>query len=149
MKKTCGIFLINKNNNLLIVHPTNHPDKGFWSIPKGEPDDTDVDFLHTAVRELMEETSISVDIVENTPHYLGSNIYKSNKKTLYSFLCIDKKLDDVNVVCNSFVNLLLYSFPENDDYKWINIKDTKTLKSYLHESQIVFIDKINKMIDNL
>ena len=30
-----GIFLVNKENQVLICHPTNHP-SDVWSIPKGK-----------------------------------------------------------------------------------------------------------------
>ncbi len=148
MKKTCGIYLINKHNNLLIVHPTNHPNKFHWSIPKGEPDENDGSLLETAIREMFEETGIQLNIDNIIPYYLGSTVYRNKNKTLYSFLIVDKDLDDVDVVCNSFVNLETHSFPENDMHIWINLSKVTLIKTYLHESQISNIDKIKKIIKN-
>ena len=47
---TCGIFLFNNRDELLIVHPTFHPDK-IWSIPKGMKMYNEAP-LQAAVREL-------------------------------------------------------------------------------------------------
>ena len=130
MKKTCGIYLINKNGNLLILHPTNASEFGSWSIPKGEPDEKDGSFLDTAIRETFEETGIKINT--NIPYYLSHVFYKSKKKVLYSFLIIDNDLDDVDVVCNSYINLNGFTFPENDNYLWVHITSTNLYK-YLHE----------------
>lgn len=152
MKKTCGIYLINKNDKLLITHPTNHPYFGSWSIPKGVPDKDDESFLDTAIRELREETGIDLkNIIMNKNikiHYLPSVVYKSNKKTFYSFLIIDKELDDVKVVCESHAIVNGVSFPENDDYKWVHISHTYMLKQYLHEPQLINFDEIVKIFNN-
>lgn len=144
MKKTVGIYLINKHNNLLIVHPTNHNNFS-WSIPKGEPEE-DESLLEAAIREMMEETGIALKIDEIIPHYLGEVVYKSKKKILHSFLIIDKNLGDFEVICNSIVNLEKHTFPEIDDHQWINILEVSLIKKHLHESQIDNIDKINEKL---
>ena len=152
MRKTCGIYLINKNDKLLITHPTNHPLFGSWSIPKGVPD-KDESFLDAAIRETFEETGIDLTgIVMNRNikiHYLPSVIYKSNKKTLYSFLIIDKELDDVKVVCDSLATVNGVSFPENDDYKWVHISHIYMLKQYLHEPQTTNLEEIVKIFNKI
>lgn len=63
MDTTCGIYLINKNNQILLVHPNNAP-KHKWSIPKGMMEDGET-YTETALRETFEETNIKLDI--NSP----------------------------------------------------------------------------------
>ena len=154
MRKTCGIYLINKNDKLLITHPTNHPDFGSWSIPKGEPDSEEEAFLDTAVRELLEETGIDLSGMILNPNIkilpLPNVVYKSGKKTLYSFIVINKELDDINVVCNSFVNRRNgESFPENDRHKWVHISHLYMLRQYLHEAQHVNLEEVYNMFEKV
>lgn len=150
MRKTCGIYLINKNDKLLITHPTNHPDFGSWSIPKGEPEQDEA-FLDTAVREMEEETGIKLSNLILNPNIkllpLPNVVYKTGKKTLYSFLIINKELDDIDVVCSSLVNRQTGSFPENDRHKWVHISHVYMLKQYLHEAQLVNIDYIVELFN--
>ena len=59
-KITCGIYLFDANNLLLIQHPT-----GFrptvWGVPKGRPDAGEENLFEVAKRELFEETGIVLD----------------------------------------------------------------------------------------
>lgn len=65
----------------LLAHPGGpfyaKKDDDHWSIPKGEPDDGEIDLLATAKREFMEETGIEINgsFIE-----LGSIIQKGGKE---------------------------------------------------------------------
>ena len=137
MKITRGIYLIDKNDNLLIAHATNG---NIWSIPKGRPEEGE-DFYGTACREFLEETSINLDdhdsiICERLP----DRIYRTGKRTLESmYIKIDKEIDIVNFVCECLVDSPR-PFPENDDFKWIPLEEAK---NYLHEAQLTNIELIN------
>lgn len=148
MRKTCGIYLINKNRKLLITHPTNHKEFGSWSIPKGQPDENE-SFLDAAVREMLEETTIDLNGMVLNPLIkittLPNTVYSSGKKTLYSFLVEHRDLDDVEVVCNSMVYRKTGNFPENDSYRWVHISHTIMLQQYLHESQHQNLELIAKI----
>lgn len=150
MRKTCGIYLINKNDKLLITHPTYHPDFGSWSIPKGVPN-PDEAFLDAAVRETLEETGIDLTKMILNPNIkiisLPNVLYKSGKKTLYSFLVINKELNDVDVICNSFVTRGTERFPENDQHKWVHISHSYMLRQYLHEAQLINLDEIIRIFN--
>lgn len=133
MKTTSGIFLINKNNELLIGHPTHHPEK-FWSIPKGEFEYPSNPFQE-ALRELNEETNVLLS--SNLKyHTLDPKIYKSNKKILHSFIIFESEneldLSKFNLKCNSFFKYKDRMLPEFDKIKWTS---TKKAIDLVHESQ--------------
>ena len=133
MKTTAGIFLINKKGQILIGHPTNHP-KWFWSIPKGEFVEKN-DPFEEALRELEEETNIKIN-KDIKYHTLSPTVYKSKKKTLYSFSIFESEnnidLSKFNLKCNSFFEFKGKMVPEFDQIEWINIKESIDL---VHESQ--------------
>jgi predicted NUDIX family NTP pyrophosphohydrolase len=64
MKKiSCGLLLYKKEGDsiqVFLVHPGGpffaKKDLGVWSIPKGEPDDGEAEYLEVAKREFEEET---------------------------------------------------------------------------------------------
>lgn len=133
MKTTAGIFLLNKNMDVLIGHPTNHPEN-FWSIPKGEfthPDDP----FKEALRELEEETNIFLE-GKIKHHKLNPKVYKSNKKILYSFIVLESEnnfdLSIFNLKCNSYFEYKGVLLPEFDRVEWSSIERAIDL---VHESQ--------------
>lgn len=73
--------LFNTKLQVFLVHPGGplfvHKDDGYWSIPKGEVDPHETDFLYTALREFHEETGFEAEppFVE-----LGYITQKSGKK---------------------------------------------------------------------
>jgi predicted NUDIX family NTP pyrophosphohydrolase len=132
MKTTAGIFLIDLSNRVLIGHPTNHPET-FWSIPKGEFDYPSNPFLE-ALRELQEETNVSIDI-NSKYHVIEPRVYKSGKKTLYSFLVLESENANISkneLKCNSFFEYRGKMTPEFDKIEWVDILQAIEL---VHESQ--------------
>ena len=147
MKKTCGIYLLNKYNELLIVHPTYGPKKNSWSIPKGEPEEyEEFDSLSTAIREFYEETGITIT---KEVYYLGENEYLSGRKTLTAYFIKDEDMEREKIVCESKRIINNKLLPENDKYLWISVTKDKDrlINKYLHESQIIFIDDIIDLIE--
>lgn len=88
-KQSSGLLLYKIKNNVLkvfLVHPGGpfwkDKDKGTWSIPKGEIDDNDFseeNLFKNAIRELKEETGISVSEEKEKYLSLGSVTQKSGK----------------------------------------------------------------------
>lgn len=150
MSKTvaAGIFLVNKENKLLVCHPTNHKPT-FWSIPKGKVEDGEY-YLDAAIRETYEETNVKLTDCKRFIT-LEPMTYKHKKKVLYPFVVFEtenyhidfKKFD---LKCNSFVPADRGGFPEMDAYQWVSLDEAKTM---LHETQVECIDKIKKIIDEL
>lgn len=131
METTCGIFLIDNRDQCLIVHPTGHQ-KHSWSLPKGRLE-LGEDYLETAIRELFEETGI------NLPEYasyitmirrLPSVKYTTRPKTLVPFVIwLSISMQNVHLYCDIQGD---DRFPENDDFKWVGLRQ---LFRFIHPTQ--------------
>lgn len=138
---SCGIILAGRNNNILIVKPTNG---SYYQIPKGLMDKNDLSYWRTAKRELKEETGI--DIYKHLIYdldVLGYFPYRKDKD-LFLFQLTLYKLPDINELhCEStFYNKVKkVEEPEVDDYQIINIKN---YDRWLNKSLVKVFDKIYK-----
>jgi 8-oxo-dGTP pyrophosphatase MutT (NUDIX family) len=140
-----GIFIVNKNNELLVCHPTNHSPT-FWSIPKGMVENGEM-ILNAAIRETFEETNIDFSKASGLQQ-LKCVEYKNRKKLLYPFLAWEPAIygvdwDSFDIRCNSFVPLEKGGFPEMDSYLWCTISEARNL---LHETQIKSLDEIEGVV---
>ena|ERR1035437_863800 len=146
MAKTvaCGIFIVKKDNSLLVCHPTRHkPD--FWSIPKGKLE-VGESLIDCAIRETYEESNVDLSNKSKffTIHQLPPVNYGHKKKILHPYLyweTIDSDFDweSFEIKCNSNVPEDRGGFPEMDAYKWIPIEEARTI---LHDTQVACLDKI-------
>ena len=154
MDTTCGIYLINKLNQILFVHPINAP-KYIWSIPKGLMEKGE-SYLDTAIRETFEETNIKIDINSSKiKRIMEFELikYEKTKKQLKAFaLIVDDDFSDITLKCTStFKNRDGIKVPENDLVQWYPF-EYKSLPQYshikLHEIQerilTTLIDKLKK-----
>lgn len=141
MEITCGVYLLDKNNNILIC-------KAFggnnWSIPKGvvEPNEH---YFGAAIRELEEETNVKYfETKFKFAEILPDSIYKNRKKTLKSLvLKTDNEQSDFQLKCNSFFEKDGVQYPENSEYLWVTLDEAK---NYLHESQIANLEIIKEYL---
>ncbi len=149
MITTAGIFFINKDNKLLVAHPTNHSAK-FWSIPKGKIDGNETT-IEAAVRETWEETNVILDL--NTLKYYELDIikYKSKKKKLKPFVVLEIEnnidSDKFNLKCNSTIpkeNKWNGGLQEMDGWKFISISEASKC---LHETQIACLNEVVNIIN--
>ncbi len=138
MVYTCGIFLISKDNLLLIAHPTNAA-HDVWSIPKGLKDEGESSRV-AAVRELEEETGIklSSDQIET---FADGIIYPNKKKTLLPFVHKSDIISwEYDLVCSSMVHQTNCApFPENDEFAWASLEEAKKL---LHVTQVSCLENL-------
>lgn len=142
---TSGIFIVNKNDEVLICHPTNHV-ATFWSMPKGVVEKGEM-ILDAAIRETFEETNIDFSKASGL-RQLDSVEYKKGKKLLYPFLAWEPAINGIDwnsfdIKCNSFVPLEKGGFPEMDDYRWVTIAEAITL---VHEAQIPVLNQIIQIV---
>ena len=143
--KAAGLFLVNKEDKILIGHPTNH-DPEFWSIPKGKIDEGEKP-LDAAIRETFEESNIQLSKETDTFVYLGKYVYRHKKKDimLYSiFEDEDGTWADIEVKCNSNVPEERGGFPEMDDFKWVTIDEARIL---LHNTQVDALDVLEEKLE--
>jgi ADP-ribose pyrophosphatase YjhB (NUDIX family) len=148
MAKTlaAGIFLVNKEKQVLICHPTNHP-KDVWSIPKGKIEDGE-EPVDAAIRETYEESNVDLSKAESFIPLEVQN-YSHKKKSIKAFLVLESKNPDVDFdsfefKCNSNVPEERGGFPEMDDFVWVDIEIARDL---LHPTQIASLDKIEELIE--
>jgi len=137
-----GLFLINKSNELLICHPTNHP-KDVWSLPKGKVEALETN-IEACVRETFEETNIDLSDYKDKMTLLDSVNYSHRKKMLIPFVLFESDCDGLDlssqtIQCNSNVPEERGGFPEMDDYRWVSIDEARGL---LHETQVACLDKV-------
>lgn len=96
-KKVAGVAII-YDNKILLVHPTNASwQKPTLGIPKGKVEDGE-DVLTASLRELKEETGISLDasVLSNEPYVTDIYDNRGNvKKQLIYFVC---NIDNLNAL---------------------------------------------------
>jgi predicted NUDIX family NTP pyrophosphohydrolase len=105
MKKlSAGLLMYRTKNGFVeffLVHPGGpffkNKDDGYWSIPKGEPEDGEPDNLTVAIREFNEETSI--DPVG--PYTELGTITQKNGKVVHAWAFQGDWPDDKPIVCNT------------------------------------------------
>jgi 8-oxo-dGTP pyrophosphatase MutT (NUDIX family) len=139
-KATCGTFLLNKENKILVGHPTHHP-KNVWSIPKGKMDIGE-DPLTTALRETYEETNIDLRYKEISFYALGEKVYKNKRKRLFPYLIMESENE---FKCNSNFEWFKCGFPEMDNFQWLTLDEASKV---IHESQASCLEDIKKIINN-
>ena len=146
MIHTCGIFLINRQNKLLIGHVTNS--SNVWSIPKGRMEEGET-MLLAALREFVEETSVSLSAIKNF-HQLPDVVYKNKKKTLHSFVVFEEEYPSLDLIhakilCTSMVdNKEQPPFTEIDKFAWVSLAGADV---YLHESQSRCLNEIINLMN--
>lgn len=136
MDITCGFFIVNDEEKILIVHPTNSSDS-IWSIPKGRLDAGETE-LEAAYREVREETNIDLTAYKGNVIKLGKRKYKHGKKTLSAFTFeYDGKFKE-ELKCESMVR---GKFPEVDKYQWVSFQKAFEL---IHYTQQELLEKYIK-----
>lgn len=118
MKISCGIIIINENEEVFMGHSTGNK---FFDIPKGMLEENESSIL-CAIRECEEETSLKFRQEE----LIDLGEYKYNReKNLHLFLVFVKKesIKLEELVCNSFFEHLYTKkmVPEADYFQWISL----------------------------
>lgn len=96
---SAGVLVFNPKGEILLGHATGQQR---WDIPKGRPEDGEV-AIDAAVRELFEETSLTVDPAQLQE--LGRLPYMSSKD-LHLFTCRTERTNTQGLQC-------LSSFPHH------------------------------------
>lgn len=152
MDTSCGIFLINNKNEIVLGHAINAP-YYMWSIPKGllEKGET---YLEAAIRETREETNLKIDV--NSPKIkkmLEFEMVRYNKtrKQLKSYaIIIDDDFADIKLKCEAtFIDRKGQKVPENDKVMWVPLhfkEDPKYSYIKLHDTQETVLTHLLKKL---
>lgn len=106
---TCGVLLTD-GEKFLICHPTGGK---WWDLPKGkqDPDET---YAQTAVRELQEETGISVQ--EDQLEFIGVFDYRPEKRLALFRMMFETLPDPASLRCVSKFKKKMIWIPEMDAF---------------------------------
>jgi ADP-ribose pyrophosphatase YjhB (NUDIX family) len=119
VRATAGLVII-QNNKILLVHPTNSPWYGTYSIPKGGLDKKE-DPLEAALRETEEETGIKIKRKHISNKDAGYVDYTDKKgkvyKRVYYFIAYPKK-----EITNDMFN------PQMKEVDWVGFLDKQEAK---------------------
>jgi len=142
-----GVFIVNKDNRVLICHSTNHA-PNTYSIPKGVVEENE-SHRKAACRETLEETNIDISKYDSLLP-LSPVKYRHGKKTIYPFVLLEvtnTRIDfsSFDIKCNSMVPEELGGFPEVDSFLWASLDDAEKL---LHYTQASCIPKIKELLLN-
>ncbi len=145
------MFRLNKGKlEILLAHPGGpffkNKDAGYWSIPKGEPDNNE-ELLETAKREFKEETGITPkgDFIP-----LGSIMQKGGK-TVYAWAFEgDAELDNISKSNTFQVEWPPHSgkkmvFQEIDRIEFFNVN---TAKKKIKDTQVKLIGNLEEYLKN-
>jgi len=144
MDITCGSFIIDSENRILLCLPTGYPDD--WTVPKGLVEDGEG--LHdAAVRELKEETGIDITEYPHIMYDLGSQPYPNKAKMINGFLFKLRFVMNQPLACSStFTDKVTGRvLPEINDYKWFDVdKAIKIMRSEQVALLKVYLDYNNR-----
>ncbi len=152
MKTSAGLLVYRIKTNqpeVLIVHPGgpfwSKKDRGAWSIPKGEYDETE-DPLNTAKREFEEETSFPPPNGE----YIDLGEIKRKDGKYIKAWAVEGDLDETKIKSNEFEmewppkSGLLQKFPEIDRGAWFSLDEAA---EKVQPAQIPFLERLAKKLN--
>lgn len=142
---TCGSFIINLNQELLVIHPTGAK-SDFWSVPKGRAEEGE-SYISAAERELVEETNLdSLDLSGaffSQSFQLSPESYTKRRKTLIPFVyMVDNSLNDYPFHCE--IKPDDKGQPEVDAFAWVSLARAKEILHYTQVRVVQYIEKLLK-----
>ncbi|GAC1663009.1 MAG: NUDIX domain-containing protein [Candidatus Limnocylindrales bacterium] len=156
VRQSAGILLFRRvavgpaGLEILLGHPGgpffDRRDAGHWSIPKGEPDETDDDLLTVARREFAEETGHPPPLgqPDGAPPIALDTIVQKGGKIVHAW-ALEGDLDPAASSSNEFEmewpprSGLRRSFPEIDRVEWFGPAEARRR---LKPSQVPFVDRL-------
>lgn len=135
MKRSAGLLLYRFKNGIpeyFLVHPGGpfwkNKDIGAWSIPKGEVEENE-DHLQAAIREMKEETGISIRISHE--NFMALPEVKQNSGKVISAWAAEADFDKLLINSNSFEiewppkSGEKQHFPEVDKAGWFSFDEAR------------------------
>jgi len=147
-KISAGLLLYRQSAgglDVLLAHPGGpffaNRDEGIWTIPKGEPDETEADLLATARREFAEETGFAPE----GPFASLGTIQQRGGKIVHAWACAGSLPPGHQHRCSSFQmewppdSGCFQAFPEIDEIRFFPIPEARRK---LKEPQVLFLDRL-------
>ena len=131
-EKSCGavVFRYNEKQEARILLVKNHHGK-CWTFPKGHIEGSEKE-EETAIREIMEETGLEVEIIPGFRRISTYRPYGKIRKTAVFFLAKAKK------------GVVSMQQSEIDYYLWVSMDEA--LKMCRHENDIKTLKDVRKLI---
>ena len=137
------------NLEVFLVHPGGpffrNKDEGYWSIPKGEPDEGE-DLFDTARREFGEETGFPLP---NGATFIPLGQVKQKAGKVVHAWAFEGDCDPDKIVCNTFRMQVppgsgqWRTFPEVDKASFF---DVATAREKINSAQAEFLDRLVEIL---
>ena len=123
METSCGFVLVNFDSVLLLQYPQGH-----WSFPKGHVEEGDSNHQSTAVRELTEETGITlVTIVGGWNQRTQYTFSKKGRKTPKQVFWYLAETDQLDVSLSH----------EHTNYLWLDFEQAEQQITFEQEKELL------------
>jgi 8-oxo-dGTP pyrophosphatase MutT (NUDIX family) len=140
VKQSAGIA-IEYDGKVLLVHPTNASwRKSALGIPKGGIDDGE-DSLKTALRELKEETGLTIDPSKLDLDYGTANKYTSSKKVDYQLFYYVAHINDLSEI-GMTSEKVDKSQLQTEEIDWAGFVDIDKAYELIHGYQRIILDRL-------
>jgi len=138
---TAGIAIVH-DQKILLVHPAN----GSWArpimgIPKGKIEAGE-DLLEAAIRELAEETGITVKPDQLEPHVQTIEVFNKAGKyqhSLHYFICRISDPSEIGLTGSSVPKAQL----QKEEVDWAGFIDLKDAYSKVARAQLIILDRLS------
>jgi len=147
-KLSAGLLLFRRNGDgieVLVAHPGGpmwaHRDMGAWSLPKGAPDDHEVDLLDAARREFREETGHEPP---DGPYFDLGEVRMRSGKVVHAW-AVEGDLDPTSIRSMTIElewpprSGRIVTVPELDRVAWLRPTDARRR---LNPAQAGFVDRL-------
>ena len=122
-EKSCGVVVLNKKEKIVKVLLVHHK-KGHWGIPKGHMEKGETE-EETALREVLEETGITVTLLEGFREVIHYCPYQNVEKDVVFFL--GKAVEEVIKIQEE----------ELLEALWVDIEKSLNMITYKEEKEVI------------
>ena len=143
---TCALVIINKDGDILGCHGTGKPTTNGYDFPKGCYEQSDKYHLMTAVRELKEETGMTLEL-EDVMKIIDCGTYHHSKnKDIHIFILQVTRMPNISgLKCTSYFKTESGNmYPEVNGYKIIKKEERSKYFYRVLQNKFEIIDQFNK-----
>lgn len=123
-EKSCGAVIVTKETESPKVLLIKHHNGGHWAFPKGHVEGNETE-EETALREIMEETHLSVELDTQFRHVVRYSPYEGTEKEVIYFIAYTTE------------KTILKQDEEVLDSAWLSFADALALVTYENDQKIL------------